>query len=495
MKHYTLLAALWLLTFSACKKDDNQTETDQTLYATLGTDAGIYDRDGRFVLLRGVNYNVLGDYWQANPTVPATKAYASSDMEQMASYGFNCVRLLFNWSKLEPTPGQYDMAYIQSIKMAIEDAARYDMYVLLDMHQDAWGKYIATPADTVCTLPNKGWDGAPEWATYTDGQSTCTVDGSRESAPAVVTAWGHFWNNRNGIQDNCIKAWQAVIAETAQYQNVVGYDLINEPGFGYVTIGEAIDQIGSYYNRLITAIRTTERANGNLSHIMFVEMGIGLGGMGSIVLPPAGFTSDENMIFAPHSYFESIGNLPFTIEDGFNLYDGGSASYNTHFFIGEWGFFGDPATDAAKVKRFAAAEDSYFVGSTWWQWCQAPGDPHGISWDGNNYGATSMHLVELDASANLTGNTNPYYLDILSRTRPNAIVGKPVSLTSNPDTGEMELNATTTAEGVTELWIPNRFGTPTITGTNATLKELRTVSGGYIAEVAVSGSYSILVGF
>ncbi len=494
MKYYTLLALL-LLTFAACKKDDDTTESDITLHSVLGTDPGIYDNDGRFVLLRGVNYNVLGDYWQANPSIPATKTYASSDMEQMASYGFNCVRLLFNWSKLEPTPGQYDMEYIQSIKMAIEDAARYDMYILLDMHQDAWGKYIATPADTVCAKPNKGWDGAPEWATYTNGASTCTTDGSRESAPAVVEAWGNFWSNHNGIQDNCIKAWQALVAETAQYPNVVGYDLINEPGFGYVTNDVANAQIGDYYNRLINAIRSTEQANSTLQHIAFCELGIGVGGMGTIALPPAGFTADDNIIFAPHSYFEAIGNLPISIEVGFDVYQTGSASYNCHFFIGEWGFFGDPASDVSKVKRFAVAEDQYFTGSTWWQWCQAPGDPHGISWDGNSYAATSLHCVELDASANLTGNVNQYYLDVLSRTRPNAIVGKPVSLTSNPDTGEMELQASATSEGITELWIPNRFGAPTISGTNATLKELRTVSGGYIAEVKVSGDYTVVVGF
>ncbi len=494
MRPFTLLALL-ILTFAACKKDDDNEPIDQTLYASSGTDAGIYDRSGRFVLLRGVNYNVLGDYWQANPSIPATKPYAASDMEQMASYGFNCVRLLFSWSKLEPQPGVYDMAYIQSIRMAIEDAARYDMYVMLDMHQDAWGKYIATPADSVCTNPNKGWDGAPEWATYTDGASTCSPDGSREGAPAVYTAFGNFWNNRNGIQDSCIKAWQALIAETAQYQNVVGYDLINEPGFGAVSTEEAGAQMSSYYARLISAIRTTETSIGAAQHIMFFEMGVGIGGVTNLVLPTASFTSDQNIVFAPHSYFESFGSLPFTIEDGFNLFDAGSNLFNCSFFIGEWGFFGDPATDAAKVKRFAANEDTYFTGSTWWQWAQAPGDPHGISWDGNSYGATSMHLVELDVSGNLTGNVNPFYLNILSRTRPNAIVGKPETLTSNPDTGEMVLTATTTKEGTTELWIPNRFGNPIITGTNATLKELRTVSGGYIAEVSVSGSYTVNVGF
>lgn len=494
MKNIALLAFL-LLSLVACKKDENEPTIDNTLYATLGTNAGIYDHDGRYVLLRGVNYNVLGDYWEANPSVPATKPYAASDFEQMASYGFNCVRLLFSWSKLEPSPGEYDMAYIQSIKQAIEDAGRHNMYVLLDMHQDAWGKYIATPSNVVCTNPTKGWDGAPEWATYTDGASTCSADGSRENVPAVIAAWGNFWNNHNGIQDNFIKAWQALVAETATYQNVVGYDLINEPSFHNIDPGEVQSKMASLYGRLISAIRTTENSVGNLQHIAFFEMAVSVGGAGTVGLPATNFTADQNIVFAPHSYFESFGPATATIEEGFNIFDIGSGFYNSSFFIGEWGFFGDPATDAAKVKRFAATEDSYFTGSTWWQWCQAPGDPHGINWDGTTYAATSLHLVELDASANLTGTVNTYYLDVLSRSRPNAIAGKPISLTSNPDTGEMQLQAEVTDEAVAELWIPNRFGEPVISGTNATLKELKTVSGGYIAEVTVSGNYTILVGF
>ncbi len=86
---------------------------------------------------------------------------------------------------------------------------------------------------------------------------------------------------------------------------------------------------------------------------------------------------------------------------------------------------------------------------------------------------------------------NEVYLKILSRTRPNAIAGTPTLLTSNPDNGEMHLEATTTEEGTTELWIPNHFGTPNISGTNVSLEKLKEVEGGYIAFVKVNGVYII----
>ncbi len=477
--------------FEGCKKESLTTAKSKKLYSTRGTSPGIYDADGRFVILRGANYNVLGDYWQANPAIPTTKQYQAEDLKVMASLGFNCVRLLFSWSLLEPEKGVYDQVYIQRIKTVIEEADKNNMYVLLDMHQDAWGKYIATPSDSTCASPNKGWDGAPQWATITDGESTCTVNGMRENAPAVYHAWQNFWDNTNGIQDNCIKAWQQVVQATCTYQNVLGYDLLNEPSLGYTgTLATEITKLSNYYGRLVIAIRATEITPEN-QHIIFIENPVTYKGNGILGLPDQNFSTDNNIVAAPHHYFESIGNLPVTIEAGYNTLQSAAALYNAALFVGEWGYFGDPATDVAKVKRFAAVEDAAFGSSTWWQWAQAPGDPHGISYDGTSYGNTSMHLVELDQSGNLTGNKNELYLKVLSRPHPTAICGKPSNLTCNPDNGAMHLEVTTTTSGTTELWAPAHLGTPLISGTNIETDKILPVQGGYKITVKVKGNYVI----
>ena len=239
MRKIPVFFILCLLLFS-CKKEGVNTIPETLLYAKRGENPGIYDQQGRFIILRGVNYNVLGDYWQGNVSVANTKPYEENDLQMMASYGVNCVRLLFSWSKLEPVQGQYNQNYINQIKSVIETAAKYNIYVLLDMHHDAWGKYIVTPLTETCEKPNKGWDGAPDWATITDGVSTCTVDGSRESAPAVYHAFQNFWDNTNGIQDAAINAWKTLVKQTAKYSNVIGYDLLNElERFGKWTGGGA----------------------------------------------------------------------------------------------------------------------------------------------------------------------------------------------------------------------------------------------------------------
>ncbi|MCW3125366.1 MAG: glycoside hydrolase family 5 protein, partial [Bacteroidetes bacterium] len=245
-----------------------QTTEMPLLHATRGIHAGLYDPDGRYVLLRGANYNALGEYWQGVPNVPATKEFEDSDFVLMEEYGFNCIRLLFTWSRLEPERGQYDTAYIARICHAVEVAAQHHIYVLLDMHQDAWGIYIASPDSEKCQRePAKGWDGAPQWATYTDGRSTCAPR-SRESSPAVMRAFGNFWDDRDSIQEDCIKGWAMLVAATARYSNVLGYDLINEPNLGEHSVIREDRLIGRYYNKLIRAIRISERQAGAPQHVI-----------------------------------------------------------------------------------------------------------------------------------------------------------------------------------------------------------------------------------
>ena len=482
---------------TGCKKDNEQDNNIELLHAERGVRKGFFDAQGRQVILRGVNYNCLGDYWVANQDVPPVKPYDPEDFRMMAEEGFNCVRLLFHWSRLEPVRGQYNQAYITDIKRAIEDASRYGIYVLLDMHQDAWGKYIASKPEDACNYPNNGWDGAPEWATFTDGQSTCKDDasgvGGRETAPAVYHAFQHFFDNTDGIQDACINAWAALAKETAKYPNVVGYDILNEPNLGYKPLLEEVGKLGRFYGKTIAAIRNAERSVGAPQHIMFFEMSVTWQGQGIPFIAMPDFTDDKNIVFAPHTYFEAITYL-LTLEQGYDLLSGLSNAYQTGMFIGEYGYFdGDINVSVAKLKRFAVKEDGNFGSSTYWQWCQTPGDPHGISWDGQSYGERSMALIETDWKGNYTGNKNEALLRILSRSYPRAIQGKPKKFSADPENGALYLEAATNQEGHTLLWLNQRFGEPKFRCSNGEVKALQQVYGGYLADISVRDTYSIEV--
>ena len=288
------------------------------LHATRGAEPGIFDSRGSEVLLRGVNVNQLGDYYEANPAWPVVERLRRSDFRRIAGLGFNSVRLLMSWSRLEPERGVFDRAYIDRIRRAVGWASRYGLHVVLDMHQDAWGKYIATPPEEVCPPGGRrsvGWDGAPEWATFTDGLSTCNF-GLRETAPAVGAAWQAFYENREGIQQRARADLGSRGREPSRREPAVaGYDLLNEPNPGTVA-GNDTTVLGGFYGDAIDAIRKAESSRRRgFEHIVFFEPGILWSAVGSYLTPPPDFTEDENIVFAPHIYAESIS--PNTIESGF----------------------------------------------------------------------------------------------------------------------------------------------------------------------------------
>jgi len=461
------------------------------LHATRGIHAGLYDPQGRYVLLRGANYNALGEYWQGVPGVPTTKQYEDSDFILMEHYGFNCVRLLFTWSRVEPQRGHYYTAYVKRICHAVEVAAQHNIYVLLDMHQDAWGMYVATGDTEQCPRgPAKGWDGAPRWATLTDGQPTCTTRG-RESAPAVIRAFSNFWDNRDSLQQDCIRAWTMIVSATARYTNVLGYDLINEPGLGERSVVREDRLIGRYYNHLIHAIREAERLAGAPEHVILFEPTVTWRGKDYPSIPFTSFRPEKNIMFSPHHYFESLSHA-LSIEQGFGLMRFGASLYHTDLLIGEWGFF-QGARDTLKLSRYTRCEDRYLIGSTWWQWSQACGDPHSVSWSGKQWqaGNFSMHLIELDRQGHRTGKVNEAALHILNRSRPLAIAGRAKGFTSDPNTGEMLLKGRTHHPGTVIIYIPARFGTPVLNGHNAVISHTEAISGGLRVEVSVKGSYMI----
>jgi endoglycosylceramidase len=178
------------------------------LHAEPGSQPAIVTADGRQALLRGVNVNQLGDYWQQRADIPATLPLTEADFADIHALGMNVVRLLVHWSKLEPERGRFDDAYLAQIRQAVVWARRHGVYVVLDIHPDAWGKYIASPPDETCApgfSRQQGWDGAPKWATLTDGLPACRFQ-IREIAPAVGQAWQSFYLDRDGIQAE-LEAW------------------------------------------------------------------------------------------------------------------------------------------------------------------------------------------------------------------------------------------------------------------------------------------------
>lgn len=449
------------------------------------------DQAGREVLLRGVNVIHLGDYFQADPAIPEAVDVTADDWSEMAAVGFDSVRLVLSWSALEPERGTLDGEYITRIHEAVDQAEANGLYVILDMHQDAWSRYIATPEGTECPEglePAIGWDGAPEWATITDGAETCRQPGQRESSLAVRTAFQSFYDNRDGIRTALTETWGRLAAEFADEPAVVGYDLLNEPN-GVEALEVLQPKYTTFVQETIEAIRDGEADAGGFEHIVFVEP-IVLFPLANSV-PAAGFTTDPNVAFAPHNYWESIQDI-LTIEDGFELNNRAAAELGMPYWIGEYGWWDTGEESLEELRRHAAAEDANLVGGAWWQWRQSCGDPHSIGTYGN-VPDDQTHLNALGCPDNEDLGLTVQFQLVIGRAYPRAAPGELTELVSDPDAGTMHLRGSAGAgdpEAPLVVWAPGDTE-PTVGGENIADIEIQPTNGGFYVRATAGCDYTL----
>lgn len=245
----------------------------------------IADQEGRMVLLHGAIPTGLIDFWSgsdqkltdplpyypidpaayedggcpANSSLIATPPLCRADILEMAALGFNSVRLPLSWSLLEPERGQFSDRYVDRVAQVVGWAREAGMYVILDMHQDAYSRYVGRadpPPLPGGSPPNlRYYDGAPAWATFTDGMPSEWYSGQREVNPAVFEAATNFWYNRAGIQDEYIATVARVVDRFKGDSTVAGIDLYNEPWPGW-NLSPGFEDLLLYpfYRRVIDAI-------------------------------------------------------------------------------------------------------------------------------------------------------------------------------------------------------------------------------------------------
>ncbi|MEA1877646.1 MAG: cellulase family glycosylhydrolase [Bacteroidota bacterium] len=178
------------------------------------------DPAGREILFHGVN--VICKDPRKNYLTQLTQA----ELEDLASYGFNVIRLGIIWSGIEPEPGLYDEKYLLQIDQLVNWATDAGLYVLLDMHQDLYGQKFS--------------DGAPDWASLDQGLPHfhgAVWSDSYMISPAVQACFDNFWDNalapdELGVQDHYVNMWKMLAERYKDDQGIIGFDLMNEPFMG-----------------------------------------------------------------------------------------------------------------------------------------------------------------------------------------------------------------------------------------------------------------------
>lgn len=236
----------------------------------------VKDEAGRTLLLRGVNLSGSAKVPQTplgashlrsshlTPELasfvgrPLPLAEADEHFARLRAFGHFFVRLVVTWEAIEHAgPGQYDRAYLDYLRALIEKAARYELKIFVDPHQDVWSRFT-------------GGDGAPAWTLDVVGMKreslvdcgAAVVHAFHEGAlPTMI--WptnytklgaatlftlffaGHDFApslrvHNESISEFLQRHYVAALCEVARslrgLPNVVGYGTMNEPSAGYIGV-------------------------------------------------------------------------------------------------------------------------------------------------------------------------------------------------------------------------------------------------------------------
>jgi endoglycosylceramidase len=430
-----------------------RTDDVQTQISPLGhagrwlTDAG-----GRVVVLHGVNLvNKLPPYH------PAAMGFDESHARFLAEQGFNTVRLGLIWKAIEPGPGQYDSAYLDSIAETVSLLGGLGLHVLVDFHQDMYNERF-------------NGEGAPDWAVQDDAVRAWPdigFPGNYAVMRALWRAYDHFWANDPGpggvgLQDRYASAWRHVAARFRDEPAVFGYDIFNEPFPGSAVIrclrpggSPRFDRrLSDFSRRVLDAIRAVD-----VRKLVFYEPHVlfdyGVDTHHEDLRDPAvGFSFHDYCLAAS----PGMPHLPGRLQDVacekqeqrvFDQAERHSRRTGAALLLSEFGATDDLRT----VDRAAELADRNMVSWQYWAYfnrdpcCERPEE--GI-------------VRDLTAAPN-GDNVKESKLDVLVRPFPRAVSGTPTRLSFDRHSGRFELSYSTRApdggyaqEGLTEVFIPTR---------------------------------------
>ena len=356
---------------------------------------------GREVLLQGINFvckeKEMGYLWPEHDKLFAW----------FAECGFNLIRLGIFWDAVEPQPGKYDDAYLEKIRKVILEAEKNRLYVLVDMHQDLWSVLYG--------------DGAPEWATITDGAahpSDCAMwfDAYLRS-DAIINAAEHFWNNDKaedgiGLIDHYADMWGYIAEKLAGCENIIGYEPMNEPFMGSLArntfgmaaaktrekypefdfttmqgvtpesqaymsriVGDAFVEFDKntlmpFYQRMYDVLRTRTTAalatGGNIYCSANFPSGIGR---------VSGADGEESrQIYAPHGYDSVVDSDRYenfsreNVENLFAMKREEQERLGLPVIVGEWGAFPSKDFTDKLIDHMNGILEKYLWSSAYWQY-------------------------------------------------------------------------------------------------------------------------------
>ena len=340
---------------------------DSTLLGHQGR--WIVDSQGRVRIFHGV-----GVMNYSPPNLPAAMGFGDKDAAFLAAHGFNLVRLGMNWSGIEPQPGVFDSGYLESILGTMRSLQAHGIYTLLDWHQDDWG------------LAANGIDGAPAWATLTDGLPNPSLGYGfgMLGDPAQQRAFENFWANKAGpggigITDRFATMLAAYGQAFRAEPYLLGYDTFNEPNAGTQWPSCASpagcpvfdSQLSGWFRRVLPSLRAADP-----QHLIWIEPNVFFDFAANTNLQdPNGSDPDTGFDFHTYCLGDGAanaappipGNGPGCAEEETMNLDNATAYQKRSgvaLINSEWGATNDPQV----VDRQTAEFDQYMLGDVFWDY-------------------------------------------------------------------------------------------------------------------------------
>jgi hypothetical protein len=189
---------------------------------TLSAHDGQFWLDGNPVILKG-----------ANDTSNSPK----SEVQQLASFGMNLVRLRVRWAQLEPTAPtsngdgtwthHWSTTYLSSLDTYLSNAHQAGLYVVLDIHG--------------CDPNQCGFFGqGPEWS-YTAPYDSTGIN-YPHTPQGKAQAQADFWTDslRTSFYE---QMWTFLVQRYASSPGIAGYEVMNEPQPGTLPNAHSTTQL------------------------------------------------------------------------------------------------------------------------------------------------------------------------------------------------------------------------------------------------------------
>jgi hypothetical protein len=399
-----------------------------------------------------------GGQCPANSRLSHYPALCLADLSEMSGFGFNSVRLPLSWSQLEPERGRINQMYVDRIAQVVDWARGQGMYVIIDMHQNAYSRFTgAGPGVDLSQL-----SGAPKWATITDRLPSRVIGGQRELNATVFEAATNFWYNRDGIQDEYIAAVASLAERFKDDSTVAGFSVFNEPWPGWnLSPGFEDLLLFPFYRRVIDAITGVRdgipcwtgffmpapcgyRDLGvhDVRHLIFLDTGLAREITDFPTHLGLPVSSYPNVVLSMHAYthFYTVdallhqspahANYPWGgYDQSYYLAEREAKAMNAALFVAEFG--NPPSNDHLLLANQLAEQERHLLGFAFWTWKE-----NGGPWSWGMYEAPAPSSTETSSGCLRSGRER-----LLARVYPRVSADPNLSYHYDSATGAFNLKA------------------------------------------------------